>query len=1294
MLSTLRIPDTLSPATAFADGPFGPLWRLEAEAVLEADGAPAGQLVVRCLRGAPALLSAAPVLQHAARIDHPRLASPSWWSRSEDGLWIATPRPPGELLGDAGLDRLTWTDALDLWRPVAEAVQKAHSRGAVHAMVHPWCVFVDRQPGRMTLVDAGCWIGEPAAPDDVRLGAWIAPEMRPPAAGRDPQPQADVWGLARLLVALTLGPDEARKARPNLTGLPAFAIPAIDRALQPRVADRPARLTDLIEATLPRRVVAGAEVVDEDAILDATVCGIERVDHARFGDGVRFYLLRDTAEPDDARQGAFFYAGTHGDVYDSVRWAWEGANLHLHHARTVENSAGERFVTARPETLPVLAPEIPLSVSAVLKAEGCPSRFLVDERDRGGSSRPLVLGNLVHGLLDRLTEVEPPDFADAFSHAIASLRLDLIAAGLGDDDLAGLQRDARRHWDNIRRFTAPRGDDRTVRVGWQGRSVEVTRYSRRYGIEGRVDLVCEDDDEGLQIIELKSGSSWDGHLSQLRFYRFLWEGLATQRGLALSGHLLYSRDGRLKPAPMDDAERTRRILRARNELIACLRGLVDEGYDYRPPYHMEQPRLCRQSACNFRRDRCGEQTAILGLSPEIDPQTASQGRGRWSGVDPELIERGWAWHAHLSRLVEMERWSDNEALGTVLQPHRLAERMANHDAVDQMRLAQIDPARQTVTFGGDHRQLFTLGDRLLAHRGDVDREHVLRCRVLEVGDRRLTVHTGGAEMAERLVADGWILDRLPARIGFRQSHHALFDGLKHASTERLEVLLRPDGPAAARLMGRSFKPDADKADDALNPAQRRAVAAAVDHPHGALIQGPPGTGKTTVIAHAVDRLVERGQRVLVSAFTNTAVDSLLARLLEAGVADFVRVGSASRSPELARTLEAAGHAPWRFFTRDLARRTDSLTALAERLVEARVVASTTHSCVSSPTMAFLRARLGARPFDTAVVDEAAQITEPMTLAAINLAARFVLVGDHRQLPPIVGDERARSVFFDGFGRLADAEARPDQPSQDGATEPGGEQPEAPALFVPRGGEATTAPTRDRLAPVLQDIGLAGLDRSLFERLVDHLPHIMLTDQYRMHRDIMAYASRSFYGDRLRAADAVAERGLALGDDALAGLDETMAAILSPDHPVVFVDVAADEAPRHNVEEAEAVVQTIAALLEAAGDAAPSVGVVSPFRAQVQLIRRLARQRLDGRLSAAEVDTVERFQGSERDVICVSLVKTERTGDFLSDARRLNVTLTRARRKLVLFGHRACLSLTPLYRGLLEQPQTRVVRWHV
>ena len=349
----------------------------------------------------------------------------------------------------------------------------------------------------------------------------------------------------------------------------------------------------------------------------------------------------------------------------------------------------------------------------------------------------------------------------------------------------------------------------------------------------------------------------------------------------------------------------------------------------------------------------------------------------------------------------------------------------------------------------------------------------------------------------------------------------------------------------------------------LNPSQAEAIDRAVECDPFHLIWGPPGTGKTKVIPEIVSRI---DGPVLLGAFTNTAVDKMLIALLDHDpAARFLRVGRASDSPELAAKLQD----PADYFTENLAVRYGTVRAVKHALESATVVAATAHRAC---TMPYLR----SRAFEMTIVDEAGQLTEPLTLGLILRARRFVLIGDDRQLPPVVRTKR--------------------------------------------------------------------LAQSMFERLKKDSRSLTLLDtQYRMHPQIMDVSNRFFYEGRLRAG--------------ITGCERT-----PPDGvPVEFIPVETNLDSRSNLQEAQVVADLVKSYMRDYGVSPQSIGVVSPFRAQVVLLRQM----LDG--LGVTVDTVERFQGGERDIMFLSFVRSRGTG-FVFDDRRLNVAITRARRKLVLVGN--------------------------
>ncbi len=1204
------------------------------------------------------LLTTGIALRAASETDGPHLRAPAAWDRVDDELWIATPRPAGRPLADTP-SRLSWAEALELWRPLADAVTGAHRRGVIHGQLHPWSVFFDEGSGRLCATETSTWLlGE------IPEGVWWPQELQCNAALRLGTPQTDVNQLARLLLWLHLPAGEAESNPPNMEGVPAYAIGALRRALSPDIDARPVTISELVAQVSSSRshaiqMVGSAE--ETRSTLFGRVSEVESMEHDSFGRGVRFVLhhpvFADHGGPAGSEStGAFFYEKTGGSVFASVANVWDGAELSILDGRVVARSDGEEFITAGPTTLPVLEPHWPVSVSNVVAAQGCVNRRFVDLRDNGDANIYLVQGILLHDMLDALADDPDAAFDDVWDERAPSLRLMMLAAGLDEAAVKRMREDAKRHFVNIAGFARGKGGEHG-RVGWTGKNVEVTRYSALYGLEGRIDLVTEDDRDGLQIIELKSGAVRQSHNDQVQCYQLLWGAVSERLESPLSGRILYSRDGLMRTTE-NDPERARRLLLTRNGIVAAHRGFWDARVDVRPPAYMEIPPAC--NACGFRRARCKEQSEVLGLGSFADIDAATGDGGGWAGIAPHVVERAWAYWRHFVMLIESEHWNETAELGTVLERGRLEERIQHHRAIAGLSVGDVDPLTQRITFTGDVPRIFSTGDQLVAHRGDFEGSHILEGRCVAITPDSITLKTRGAPSATSLAQDGWILDVLPARIGYRSAHRSLYRFLRQRSPQKLSALMTPENSQPA-------SPSASCPAE-LNDSQAAAFAAATSGATTTLVQGPPGTGKTTVIAHVTKALVERGERVLLVAQTNTAVDTMLERLVEVGETRILRVGEANRSAGLAMALRDAGASPADHFTDRLEAELDDLTELRKAIDTAPVVGATTYRAVSHSTFDILRQRWGSEPFDVVIVDEATQIPEPMVLAAIAMAKRIVLVGDHRQLPPIVKGEAAHSVMVEGVRAPSPATiVESTLPQLD--------------LFSAAATKSVEEPPQKHDDPM----HLGGLDRSLFERLVAcGVQPVLLTEQYRMNRAIMAFSNAMFYDGRLTAHSSVAERGLvweARGDR----FDE-----LFGGSPVGFVDVDGKDTGRVNMAEAEALVATVEALLARAPGT--SVGVVSPYRAQVRLIRRLLDAKLDAAAAEVDVDTVERYQGSERDVIVVSLVKTERPGDFLADARRLNVTLTRARLKVLLFGSKACLEKSPLYRALLEQPETSNYAW--
>jgi len=450
----------------------------------------------------------------------------------------------------------------------------------------------------------------------------------------------------------------------------------------------------------------------------------------------------------------------------------------------------------------------------------------------------------------------------------------------------------------------------------------------------------------------------------------------------------------------------------------------------------------------------------------------------------------------------------------------------------------------------------------------------------------------------------------------------------------------------------------------LNPSQQAAVARILAAKDLAIVHGPPGTGKTTTVISAIMAMVRRdGEKVLVVAPSNAAVDLLSEKLAEQGL-NVLRIGNAARVSDRLQSLtldeKMAAHSSIKEIKklkkrasefRDMAHKYKRNFGKAERdqrkalFDEARNVMKEVDRLeqyilddVLAKAQVVTATLVGANHYtvknlryQTAVIDEAGQALEPACWIPVLKAQRVILAGDHCQLPPTVKSAEA-----------------------------------------------------------------AGLNTTLLEKNVALHPEAvtLLEEQYRMNATIMGYSSEVFYESRLKAHGSVADHTLFEGDKPLAFIDtagcgydeqpEGMG-LVNPEEAAFLIKHAT-----HTVEELE----TRNGSLDF-----PSMAIISPYRNQVHLLQQLLEhsavlRRHSDRIS---VNTIDSFQGQERDIVYIGMTRsnTDNKIGFLSDIRRMNVAMTRARKKLVVIGDSATLSRLPFYGGFItyaEQHEAYLSAW--
>lgn len=461
----------------------------------------------------------------------------------------------------------------------------------------------------------------------------------------------------------------------------------------------------------------------------------------------------------------------------------------------------------------------------------------------------------------------------------------------------------------------------------------------------------------------------------------------------------------------------------------------------------------------------------------------------------------------------------------------------------------------------------------------------------------------------------------------------------------------------------------------LNPTQERAVNEVLWAKDVAIVHGPPGTGKTTTLVEAINETLMRESQVLVCAQSNMAVDWISEKLVDRGV-NVLRIGNPTRVNDkmlgftYERRFESHPDYPQLWAIRKAIRelrknrkkgsenyhqKMDRLKSRAaeieirinsELFGEARVIACT--------LVGSAHRLLEGMKFGTLFIDEAAQALEAACWIPMKRASRVILAGDHCQLPPTVKSIAALR---------------------------------------------------------------AGLGKTLMERIAENKPEVvtLLKIQYRMNDEIMRFSSDWFYGGKVESAPQIKYRSVLDYDHPITWIDtsneENQITIEGEDAPEDSASTASSVSAanqnsdlnfkeqfvgesfgRINKAEAELTLLTLAEYFTKIGkqrvlSESIDVGIISPYRAQVQYLKKLIKKYefFKPYRRLISVNTVDGFQGQERDVILISLVRSNDEGQigFLKDLRRMNVAMTRARMKLIILGNKDTMTKHPFYKKLWE-----------
>ncbi|KAL9321686.1 hypothetical protein ACSQ67_009739 [Phaseolus vulgaris] len=860
----------------------------------------------------------------------------------------------------------------------------------------------------------------------------------------------------------------------------------------------------------------------------------------------------------------------------------------------------------------IVHPDILLSGTRVSSSFSCPRRTVLDERLKNNDySTAALAGTMLHQIFQAgLTKDHPTvNFMEDYAEVVLQKNIEsLYACGVNENDVRKTMRDA------IPRI-----------LSW--------------------------------IMRFKNTESSVEHSAQVILYTLLMS--ERYQTTVDSGLLYYLQSDQTQGIVVQRSDLTGLIMQ-RNELASyILKALTLQQL---PPM-LQSPHICRGcrhlNVCSVYHKANGGSTESSGLGEVFDSLTNHMTSShfkflrQWDRlIDLEAKEteilRKEVWQSHGSNNSGLSSIVLDDSLGIPLEKsfkddqftYRFIQQDSSSNLSEVSNVSSSAPLKNHLDFtlrSGDHVVKFAMWygkDNSTiafvvknAHNGFLTPKSILgnqsSHQIIAKGvisdispihvsvsfPKRLRI-PGSSSTAHDLIQQVWRIDKDAAVTSFAIMRFNLvqlfLQNDRSAHLRRMIVDLEAPRFDSGSVLSQDPAISYVWSEKSLNYDQRRAILKILTAKDYALILGMPGTGKTSTLVHAVKALLIRRTSILLTAYTNSAVDNLLIKLKAQGI-DFVRIGRPEVVNEVVREhcLSAMS--------------VQGVEDIKRRLEQVKVVAVTCLG-ISSPLLANTR-------FDVCIMDEAGQTTLPVSLGPLTFASMFVLVGDHYQLPPLVQSTEAREN---------------------------------------------------------------GMGISLFRRLSEAHPQAILAlqSQYRMCQEIMDLSNALIYGDRLRCGSVeVANAKLEFSDLScdLPWLEH----VLNPLRPVIFIDTdklpaleARDHKLVNNPTEAQ-IIAEIAKELVKNGIGEEHIGIITPYNSQANVIRGAVC------MTSLEIHTIDKYQGRDKDCVLLSFVRSTENprsyaASLLGDWHRMNVALTRAKKKLIMVGSRRTLSKIPLLKLLIDK----------
>lgn len=906
----------------------------------------------------------------------------------------------------------------------------------------------------------------------------------------------------------------------------------------------------------------------------------------------------------------------------------------------------------------VLEPDYLLDVSAVA---GCfmpngsnAMLYLLRKFLPMQSSIPLMVGNIANFFLDELMSNQDAQFNEIFPMVFRMNPLGFTM--LEDSEIRKVMQDSKRHFVSLKQM---------VKQGFKDNDIdpkqcylEPSFYSEQFGLQGRLDVFYKDkeNEQYSAIVELKSGKPFmpnKGGISQSHYIQALLYDLIIQsvfKQKAPRSYILYSKlvTEHLKfvyvlRAKQDEA------LKVRNQLVAIEQALVN---------------------LNDKKDKSN--TILDMLNPNRFPNLRGFHKKNlelFSGVLSKTSPLERQYFLMFTSFVAREHQLAKTGIQGIDTLNGLASLWLNHfdekdesfEIIGYLKVVgnKQESNNQLITFQKDPEKTnnlanFRPGDIAILYPSNqpkkevkpVLKNQIFKCTIIKITETEVTIRLRSKQFNDSIFEKKeqlWVLEHDMMDHSFNAMYRGLFAFLQFPLYKKQLLLTEriPQKPATKSHL-KNIKQLSDYTQ--MTKEQQRILNKALLAPDYFLLWGPPGTGKTSVmLRNMVEYLFyHTDENILLLAYTNRAVDEICEAIESIGTAtkeNYIRIGSKySTHPKFHHVL---------FNTKiEKVKRRKVLKGIIE---EHRIFVATVSSMSSKQEL------LDLKQFNRVIIDEASQILEPMLVGLLPHFKRFILVGDHKQLPAVVTQDKERSMVKEA---------------------------------------------------ALNDLGLHNLRDSLFERLFLRCKsqkwtwaYDMLSHQGRMHNDIMAFPNQYFYGENLKILpeyckvdqESILEYQLSENPT---DLEKQLIT-----NRIGYIPTKVDfdnKASKTNIYEAEWIaklVDTYCTIYKTNNrpiDFNKTIGIITPYRAQIAQIKGELRRYNKG-YENFSVDTVERYQGSAREVILISLcLNRESQLDSLVSLstdgqvdRKLNVALTRARKHLIVVGNEVLMQMSPIYWKLIK-----------